>query len=326
MNKPIIEVSQFSFSYPTSPSNPVLQNLTFSIEPSKITAIIGPNGSGKSTLFKILSTIQPITHTRKVFAFGLDIATSPNQIRPKIGVLFQNPSLDPYLTAYENLLCAALLAGISGKHIKSQINLSLASVGLLQDAKTLASRLSGGQQRKLEIARCLLTSPPLLILDEPSSGLDPNARADLWQVYRSLTENGTTIILITHLMDEAEKADSIILLNHGQIAAAGNPLNLIQKFGPFILTASFSDPTTAEKAVIHLKNFPNSTILMRSTSIIASLSTPHIVASSLHDIFPNSLLSTSIHKPTLNDVFTFITYPTQQSPTNNQLSSHHNEN
>lgn len=324
MSLPAAEVRNLNYSYPSNPSKLVLQNLTFSIPNSKITAILGPNGSGKSTLFRILSTILPFSEPDKAFLLGHDVALHPSLIRKHIGVLFQHPALDPSLRCTENLYCAGLLSGIHGKQLQSKIMESLRAVGLEPQARSLVAHLSGGQQRRLEIARCLLTSPPLLLLDEPSTGLDPSARASCWQIFCSLAHQGTSLLLTTHLLEEAEKADYVLIFERGSLATSGSPAQLLHQLEPLVLSANFISPSEAQSAATFLQSqFAQSfKWVICGSQLRACLPDPHSAAAHLHNRFHKQLLSTVIAKPTLNDVFAFATgHDLREQETQTQMKS-----
>lgn len=212
-----------------------LDHIHFSVKPNTFFGLIGPNGSGKSTLFKILSSLLRPT-SGNVSLFGFDLTKSPEKIRELIGIVFQNPALDKKLTVYENLLFQGYLYPIPKVEIQERIS-ELSE--LLQLGDLLSKRvetLSGGFQRRVEIAKALLPEPKILLLDEPTTGLDPIIRKELWDYLKALhkkTEN--TIVVTTHHLEEADTCDEILLLDHGKILAFGNPRDLKKKLTGWVL-------------------------------------------------------------------------------------------
>src|ERR1700730_1041147 len=208
-----------------------LDHLSFSVAPAQIFGLLGPNGSGKTTLFRILSTLMvPSGGTATIR--GFNVATEPAEVRQQIGIVFQARSLDIKLTVEENLRHAGHLYGLSGKHLRARIGDVLNRVALTDRAKDYVETLSGGMQRRVELAKGLIHSPSVLLLDEPSTGLDPGARRDLWQYLRTLRdEEGVTVLVTTHLMEEAEYCDRLAILSEGKLVALGSPTDLKSTIG-----------------------------------------------------------------------------------------------
>ncbi len=200
-----------------------LDNLEFQVAQAEIFAFVGPNGGGKTTLFRILSTLMPI-QSGEVSVLGSDLRTAIASIRREIGVVFQAPSLDKKLTVNENLCHQGHLYGLTGATLRARRDELLAQVGLTERRGDLAEKLSGGLRRRVELAKGMLHGPRLLLLDEPSTGLDPAARSDLWDYLRELRETQqVTVVLTTHLLEEAEKADRVAILNEGRLMALDTP-------------------------------------------------------------------------------------------------------
>ncbi len=206
---------------PTAP--PALNGLSFTVETPGLVAILGPNGSGKSTLFRILASMVAPQKGRAAIC-GEDVMARPAAVRRQIGVVFQEPSLDGHLTVRENLSFAGNLYGLSGSALRKHVHetAELLSIGKRMDQ--LARTLSGGLRRRVEVARALLHQPRILLLDEPSTGLDPEARSDLWRHLRGLHRAaGVAVLAVTHFLDEAEGCDRLLILHHGQLATDGVP-------------------------------------------------------------------------------------------------------
>ncbi len=222
-----------------------LDHLSFSVAPAQIFGLLGPNGSGKTTLFRILSTLMvPSGGTATIG--GFDVATQPGAVRQQTGIVFQARSLDIKLTVEENLRHAGHLYGLSGKALRARIADVLARVALTDRAKEYVETLSGGMQRRVELAKGLIHSPSVLLLDEPSTGLDPGARLDLWQYLRTLRDDeGVTVLVTTHLMEEAEYCDRLAILSEGKLVALGSPEELKSTIGGDVVLFETDNETAA---------------------------------------------------------------------------------
>ncbi|MFM9965023.1 MAG: ATP-binding cassette domain-containing protein [Planctomycetaceae bacterium] len=277
-----------------------LDGVTFEIQRGEIFGVLGPNGGGKTTLFRVLSTLLPIQSGR-VTVLGFDAATNSAEVRRRIGVTFQAPSLDRRLTVRENLVHQGHLYGLSGRMLAARIEDRLARLGLSDRQHALVNSLSGGLQRRAEIAKGMLHDPELLLLDEPSTGLDPGARHDLWRYLLQLRgESGTTIVVTTHLMEEAEKCDRLGLLDHGRLVAIGTPTELRAEIGGDCLTILAEEPARlsqriAERFGIEPKLFGQSLRIEQARG--------HELLRDLVEAFPNEITSVSLGKPSLEDVF-----------------------
>lgn len=219
-----------------------VQNLSFQVKKGELFAFLGVNGAGKSTTISILCG-QLAKDAGTVFVCGEDVEKGMEKICRKLGVVFQNSVLDKALTVRDNLQNRAALYGITGKEFKKR----LAELASLLDFENLLNRtvgkLSGGQRRRIDIARAILHKPELLILDEPTTGLDPQTRKLLWDVVRNLRRtDGMTVLLTTHYMEEAADADYVVIIDSGKISAEGTPLELKNKYtGDFITLYGVSE-------------------------------------------------------------------------------------
>lgn len=219
-----------------------LAGVDFQVEEGEIFGLLGPNGSGKSTLFGLLATLRRPQEGR-LEVLGFDLAREPAAVRRRIGVVFQSPSLDPQLTARENLRCQGRLYGLGGRDLAQSVAASLARLGLAERGGDRVKTLSGGLRRRVEIAKCLVSSPRLLLLDEPSTGLDPGARRSLWDLLAHLRdEDGVTILLTTHFIEEADRCDRLLLLDRGKVVATGTPEELKRGLGGDVVTLTAADP------------------------------------------------------------------------------------
>ena len=197
--------------------------------PGSFVGLLGPNGSGKSTLFKVLCTLlAPTSGTARVL--GHDVTQDAAAVRRQLGVVFQHPALDKELTARENLLCHGRLLGMSKADAALRADTLLDAVEASDEAGSFVKTLSGGMRRRIEMAKALINRPPVLLLDEPTVGLDPGARRRVWAMLdraRQSSDVPLTIVLTTHLMDEASACESLVLLNEGKVVAEGSPRELV---------------------------------------------------------------------------------------------------
>jgi ABC-2 type transport system ATP-binding protein len=209
-----------------------VDGINLSVNRGEIFGLLGPNGAGKTTTLMMLSSLlKPSSGTATVN--GFDVLAQPSRVRESIGMVFQDPSSDPVLTAYENLKLHALLYNVPLSLINKKIDEVLALVDLEKRKHDIVRRFSGGMRRRMEIARGLLHEPQIFFLDEPTLGLDPQTRDHIWEYIKSLAEkNNMTIVLTTHYMDEAQRlCDRIAIIDHGKIVALDSPENLIRTLG-----------------------------------------------------------------------------------------------
>ncbi len=204
-----------------------VDNVSFTVQSGEIFGLLGPNGAGKSTLIRMLTTLVPPTGGTAIVA-GHDIIQDPTAVRESIGVIPQNMTSDPELTCAENIGIHARLYGITGAERRRRTAALLEAVGLADRADALASTLSGGMRRRLEIARGMVHNPQILFLDEPTTGLDPVSRMSVWEMISHLrAEEGRTLFLTTHYMDEADRlCDRLAIVDRGRIVALDTPVAL----------------------------------------------------------------------------------------------------
>jgi ABC-2 type transport system ATP-binding protein len=220
-----IETHELVKTYP--PDVTALSGVTFSVPTGTIFALLGPNGAGKSTTVKILTTLsKPDSGTARVA--GFDVVAEPQSVRHAIGVVGQKHGADPEATGRENLTLQGEFYGITGAELRRRVDESLARFGLSEAGERQAKTYSGGMQRRLDVAMGLLHGPRVLFLDEPTTGLDPEARAEMWQeIERLAREDEMTILLTTHYLEEADRlAASLVIVDRGQIVAEGSPEHL----------------------------------------------------------------------------------------------------
>jgi len=276
-----------------------LAGLDLSVSRGEIVALLGPNGSGKSTLFRILSTLIVPT-AGEASVFGADVVREAPAARRRMGVVFQSPALDDQLTARENLRLHGRLHGLGGRGLEARTSTLLERMGVLDRAEERIGRLSGGLARRVDLARGVLHEPDLLLLDEPTSGLDPAARRDLWSLLEDLRDRGLTLLLTTHLMDEAERCQRVIILDQGALVAAGSPAVLRSGIGGDVLTIGTDRPVEAAE-LLHRELGLTAAVLgdrLRLEHPGAAELVPRVAAA-----LGARLQSLTLQPPTLEDVF-----------------------
>lgn len=219
-----------------------VNGVSFHVHRGEIFGLLGPNGAGKTTTIQVLTTLLlPTAGTARVA--GFNVVTEPADVRRRIGIVFQEPSLDEALTGYENLRFHARLYGMPAQEAAERIGTMLELVELHHRQGEPVKRYSGGMKRRLEVARALLHRPAVLFLDEPTTGLDPQTRARVWDYVHELrAREGTTVLMTTHYMDEAEHCDRIAIMDEGRIIACDTPANLKAQLGADVLTLRSPDP------------------------------------------------------------------------------------
>jgi ABC-2 type transport system ATP-binding protein len=277
-----------------------LNGVSFDVDHAELFGLLGPNGSGKTTLFRILSTLM-IPGGGRALIMGYDAAKESNNLRRQIGVVFQAQSIDLKLTAAENLWHQGHLYGLRGRALKSRITEMLARVGLADRAKEKAETFSGGMQRRLELAKGLLHHPSVLLLDEPTTGLDPGARRDLWQYLQILRdEERVTVIVTTHLMEEADRCDRLAILNQGKLVALGTPADLKHEIGGDVILL---DTLDAESLAERIRSRFNADAQVLEGQVRLERENGHRFITDVVEAFPGEIEAISVSKPTLEDVF-----------------------
>jgi ABC-2 type transport system ATP-binding protein len=295
---PVISVEDLVHRYG---DRTALNGISFNVRPAELFGLLGPNGSGKTTLFRILSTLMVPSGGRATI-MGCDAASEPAQLRRQIGVVFQAQSVDLKLTAYENLWHQGHLYGLRGTALKKRIQEILARVGLADRSRELVETFSGGMQRRIELAKGLLHHPGVLLLDEPTTGLDPGARRDLWQYLQILRdEEHVSVLVTTHLMEEAERCDRLAIMNEGNLVALGTPAELKSEIGGdvVLLEAARDAGLLAER--IRARFHVDTTVLDNQVRI--ERQGAHRFVTEVVEAFPGEIEALSVSKPALEDVF-----------------------
>ncbi|WP_442815588.1 ATP-binding cassette domain-containing protein [Streptomyces sp. NBC_01795] len=228
-----------------------LRGLSFAAAQGTVFGLLGPNGAGKSTTVKILSTLSaPDSGSARVA--GIDVATRPDRVRQAIGFVAQKPGTDPMGTATENLLLAGRVHGMSRRDATARAGELIDRFGLTDASKRLVSTYSGGMARKLDVALGLMHRPRVLFLDEPTTGLDPQARSELWQeIARMAGDERMTVLLTTHYLDEADHlADRLAIVDHGTVVAAGTPEELKSDLRGDAVRVELAEPDSGARAAL----------------------------------------------------------------------------
>ncbi len=281
-------------------SRQALAGLDLTVARGEVFAVLGPNGGGKTTLFRLLSTLIP-PQAGQARILGRDVRREQAAVRARIGVVFQAPSLDRKLTVAENINVQGSLYGLAGKELATRRDFLLDQFGLRDRAGDLTERLSGGLRRRVELAKGLIHRPQLLLLDEPSTGLDPAARSDLWQYLKSLQrDQGTTVLLTTHFLDEADGADRIAILSEGKLVALGRPDELRAAVGGDSITI---ETTQQEKLAAAITAQLGLAARVIDGAVRLKAAEGHQWISRIVEAFPGQITAIRLGKPTLEDVF-----------------------
>ncbi|MFP6662764.1 MAG: ABC transporter ATP-binding protein [Deltaproteobacteria bacterium] len=293
----ILEVRALEHAYGT---NKALDGLSFSTGRGEIFGLLGPNGGGKTTLFRILSTLlTPDSGTATIA--GADVVTQSAAVRREIGVVFQSPSLDIQLTVRENMRHQGHLYGIGGKALEDRINEMLDRVGLRDQEHAFVQTLSGGMKRRIDLAKGLMHRPSLVILDEPTTGLDPGARIDLWAyLEEARRRDGLSVLITTHLMEDADRCDRLLFLDKGKSVALDTPDALRSDVGGDIVTIHATDLESLASEMT--SRFSEPTEIVDGALRIRRQNGPEFVPQ-LFEAFPGRIQAVSVGKPTLEDVF-----------------------
>ncbi len=234
----MIQVENLWKSY--GPVNAV-NGVSFAVREGQLFSFLGTNGAGKSTTINVLTTLLKKT-SGKALVGGYDVERCANMVRGLIGVVFQESVLDAALTVRENLTVRSSLYDLRGAKLRSAVESAVRLSGVSEFASRPYGKLSGGQRRRADIARALVHMPKLLFLDEPTTGLDPKTRRDIWTLIRDLQRaNGMTVFLTTHYMEEAADSDDIVVLHRGEIKARGTPLELRTRYCKDVLKLTLTN-------------------------------------------------------------------------------------
>ena len=298
MSDPAVHVQNVSHQYG---DHTALRDVTLEIPSGSLYGVLGPNGSGKTTLFRILATLMPPSRGTAA-VFGLDTTTDATAVRQRLGAVFQDCALDENLTVAENLRFQGAMYGLRGTALRTRMTDLLNRLDVADRAHDAVKTLSGGLQRRVDLARGLLHRPDLVLLDEPTSGLDPVARRAFWTAIDRLRRSeGTTLLLATHLMDEAERCDRVAILSDGACVAEGTPSSLKAALGDETLWLASDDPDALRDRVD--AQFGVTARVVGATVQVDAPDAPALL-SSIYAALGDRITSATVREPTLDDVFT----------------------
>ena len=304
--KDVIVIKNLKKSYG---KNHVLRGIDFSVKQGTMVALLGPNGAGKTTTVRIMSTLLGLDGGT-VTVGGHDVASEPDEVRKLIGLTGQSAAVDELLTGRENLQMMGRLYRLTKKSAKERAEELLEQFDLVDAADRPLKTYSGGMRRRLDLAVSLIATPPVIFLDEPTTGLDPRSRMAMWDIITSLKESGTTILLTTQYLEEADQlADSIVVIDGGKVIAEGTAQQLKAKIGSDRLELTFGSKKAYEsaKTTLHEKVASSDedtltvTVLLKNTDddVRATLDVLHEAKLKIE--------SMAVTKPTLDDVFMSLT-------------------
>jgi len=298
-NVPAVEVAGLVKNYGKVEA---LRGIDLSIAPGEMFALLGPNGAGKTTLFSILSTLRtPTSGTAKVL--GRDVVVERDATRHDIGIVFQEPAIERSLTVRDNLKLMGRLYGLDAAAVRKRTEELLVQLQLSEAADRPAQNLSGGQRRRVELARALVTDPRVLFLDEATLGLDVEARRGFWKQVRGLTVSGRSIVFATHYMEEAEVADRIALIAEGKIVALDTPRNLKAQMGGGVIRLQTTDDAQAREWLVQRGYQPAPGV----QPIMLEHKDPASIVPILLRELPVKVERVEVNAPSLEDVFLKLT-------------------
>jgi ABC-2 type transport system ATP-binding protein len=304
-----------------------VDNIDLTVAPGIVYGVLGPNGAGKTTTIRMLATLLGID-AGEAKIFGHDVVTDAHRVRQLIGVTGQYASVDETLTARENLDIFCRLQGITGKAVRVKSDGLLESFGLTDAANKPLQNFSGGMRRRLDLAASLISRPPLLFLDEPTTGLDPRTRSQMWDTIRELVSSGSTVLLTTQYLDEADQlADRIAVIDTGRVVAEGTSNDLKALVGSSALQLTLVDTADSETAAAVVARIagvtPTST--PESRRLTAPLTDTGVVTDVLVALREARIevAEMSLQKPSLDEVFLTITGHVAEPTSNTELEEVH---
>jgi ABC-2 type transport system ATP-binding protein len=303
---PAIEARDLVKTYPGKVR--ALDGVTFDVQPGTVFGLLGPNGAGKSTTVKILTTLS-LPDSGQARVAGIDVAANPGRVRRAIGSVSQKAAVDPDATGRENLILQGRVYGMGGRDLASRVDELLERFSLRDAAARIVRTYSGGMQRKLDVAMGLVHRPSVLFLDEPTTGLDPEARADVWEEIARLTRHdGLTILLTTHYLEEADRlARRLAIVDHGRIVAQGTPEELKAELRGDAIVVELREPThngAATSVLARIDGLREAVVdgrTLRARADHGARSVPPVLAAL--DAAGLPVASVTVARPSLDDVY-----------------------
>jgi ABC-2 type transport system ATP-binding protein len=296
-----------------------VDGVSFTVPQGTVFGMLGPNGAGKTTTVRMLTTLTAPTSGSARVA-GHDVVSEPDAVRHSMGLTAQAATVDELLTGRENLRLIGELYGMGRTAVRERADVLLASFSLSEAGGKVVKEYAGGMRRRLDLASSLMAAPPILFLDEPTTGLDPRSRVELWEVLRDLVRGGTTLLLTTQYLDEADQlADSIVVIDHGRIIAAGSPLELKDQSGraSLVVTVSRSEHFDLAHGIVRdavgeVHPDRDARRLAAPTAGVADLTR----VAALLDRAAVELDDIGLQRPSLDDVFLSLTgHRAEEQPT-----------
>ena len=281
-----------------------VNDISFEVQEGTIFGFLGPNGAGKTTTINILCTLlSPTSGTASIA--GQDCMKKPADVRKAIGIVFQDTTLDKDLTAYENLIFHAYLYNVPKKEMRDRVHDVLNFVNLFDRKDDLVKKFSGGMKRRLEVARGLIHHPRVLFLDEPTLGLDPQSRTNLWEfIVRLPKKNNVTVFMTTHYMEEAEVCDKIAIIDNGTIISMGSPDELKRTVGGDVVYVKTTDNANAKQEIEKLFGL---SVSEKQDEIYMTCTMGDTCIPEMIRTIGEKVVSVRLQRPTLNDVFLKLT-------------------
>ena len=307
MNAPAVEAIDLVKKFD---DNTAVDGVSFVVPEGTVLGLLGPNGAGKTTLVRMLTTLSvPTSGTGRVA--GHDILKEPDAVRRSMGLTGQAATVDELLTARENLKLIGRLYGLPKKYIKESSDELLERFSLTEASNRTAKTYSGGMRRRLDLAVSLIAAPPVLFLDEPTTGLDPRSRTELWEVLRGLVREGTTLLLTTQYLEEADHlADDIVVIDKGKVIAAGTPTQLKDQAGAASVVLTLTSASDLPKAAELMRNCSSEVHVDEAARRLTAKASGLGDMTRIADVFEGSGIQVDdlgLKRPSLDDVFLHLT-------------------